>query len=118
MDENRQNGMISIGDYFKIPESELEFVFCRASGPGGQYVNRTDSAAQLRFDVVHSAGIPEEVRVRLLSQAAGQITSEGILLIEAREFRSQQRNKEAAIERFVKILKRAARKPKDRKSVV
>lgn len=98
-----------------IPDAELEFIFCRASGPGGQYVNRTDSAVQLRFDAMHSPSLPEEVRERLKSIAGGKISDEGILLVEASENRSQTRNKEAAIAKLQALIASAAVKPKVRK---
>jgi ribosome-associated protein len=98
----------------RIPESELEFDFVRASGPGGQHVNKAATAVQLRFDVAHSPSLPESVRRRLLQMGGQRITDEGVLIIDAREHRSQARNREAALQRFMEVIQKAARKPKRR----
>ena len=97
-----------------IPESEVVFVATRASGPGGQYVNRTESAIQLRFDAEHSPSLPEDVRQRLLKAEAGRLTAEGILYIDVQEERSQLRNKELALRKLASMLAAAAVKPKRR----
>ncbi|HOG50187.1 MAG TPA: alternative ribosome rescue aminoacyl-tRNA hydrolase ArfB [Lentisphaeria bacterium] len=106
---------IWIGPHFSIPATELEFLSTRASGPGGQHVNRTASAVQLRFDVLSSPSLPPAVRTRLLFLARGRLTSEGILLIDAQEHRSQKKNREAALERFTELLLAAATPPKPRR---
>ncbi len=98
----------------RIPEGELEFEFVRASGPGGQHVNKAATAVQLRFDVARSPSLPEPVRQRLLRMEDQRITQEGVLIIDAREHRSQARNREAALERFREVVRQAARPPKRR----
>ena len=98
-----------------LNENELEFHYIRASGPGGQNVNKVDSAAQLRFDLAHSPSLPDEVRSRLLQIAHNRITEEGILVIEAKRFRTQEKNRQDAQERLVNLIRRAAEKPKIRK---
>ena len=105
--------MIQITPTFSIDESELEFAFIRASGPGGQNVNKVATAVQLRFDVRRSS-LPDEVRERLQDIAGNKITSEGELLIEAKKFRTQEQNREDALNRFVALVQRAFMKPKVR----
>lgn len=106
--------MIRITPSFGIDESEFQFAFIRASGPGGQNVNKVATAAQLRFDVDRSS-LPDEVKERLRHIAGNKITSEGELLIEAKKFRTQEQNREDAIRRLVDLLQRAFQKPKSRK---
>ncbi|MBR0460228.1 MAG: aminoacyl-tRNA hydrolase [Victivallales bacterium] len=110
-----EQGMLHIGTAFLLPITAVDFTYCRASGPGGQYVNRTDSAVQLRLPVTGSPLIPEEVQARLQELAGGQLTNEGILLIECQEFRSQARNRETALRRLVTLLLAASRKKKVRR---
>ena len=97
-----------------IPPSELVFTTTRASGPGGQYVNRTESAVQLRFDATHSPSLPEDVRQRLLKAVGSKLTAEGLLLIDVQKERSQLRNKELALEKLAKLLAKALHPPKKR----
>jgi ribosome-associated protein len=99
----------------RIRESELDERFVRASGPGGQNVNKVATAVQIRFDVRHSPSLPDDVRDRLMKIAAGRITDDGILLIEARRFRTQERNRQDARERLVKLVQKAAVPLKPRK---
>ena len=106
--------MIEITPSFSIDENELQFSFVRSSGPGGQNVNKVATAAQLKFDVVHSS-LPDEAKDRLTQLAGKRISNEGILLIEARKYRTQEQNREAAISRFVDLVRRALQKPKARK---
>ena len=106
--------MIEITPSLQIDENELQIDFVRASGPGGQNVNKVATAAQLRFDV-NASSLPEEVRTRLLQIAGNRITSEGVLLIEAKRFRTQEQNREDAIIRFVELVRRALVKPKPRR---
>ena len=97
-----------------IPASELVFTTTRASGPGGQFVNRTESAVQLRFDAAHSPSLPEDVRQRLLAAVATRLTAEGLLLIDVQKERSQLRNKELALEKLVKLTAKSLHPPKKR----
>ncbi len=107
--------MIKINRYITLDESELHYDFVRASGPGGQHVNKAATAVQLRFDVAHSPSLPTEVRERLIKLAGNRVTQEGVLIIEAREHRSQARNRRDALKRLVKLVRRAAKKPKKRR---
>jgi ribosome-associated protein len=107
--------MIEITQDITINENEIEEQFIRASGPGGQHVNRTATAVQLRFDVTHSPSLPDAVRERLIRLAGNRITRDGVLMIEAGQFRSQERNRQDAINRLVKLIRKAARKPKTRR---
>jgi len=106
--------MIEITPSLQIDERELKIDFVRASGPGGQNVNKVATAAQLRF-AVHASMLPPEVKERLTHLAGNRITSEGVLLIEAKRFRTQEKNREDAIERFAELVRKALVKPKARK---
>jgi ribosome-associated protein len=106
--------MIEIGPSLQIDERELQIDFVRSSGPGGQNVNKVATAAQLRFDVNASA-LPEDLRARLIQLAGNRITSEGVLLIEARRFRTQEQNRVDAIQRFAELVRKAAVKPRPRR---
>ena len=97
-----------------LRENELVWRFVRASGPGGQNVNKVSSAVQLRFDVRGSPSLPEEARERLLRLARNRINGEGVLVIEARRFRSQERNREDARARLAILIRRAAEVPRAR----
>ena len=87
----------------------------RSSGPGGQNVNKVSTAVQLRFDVAHSPSLPEDVRTRLMKLCGNRITLEGVLIIEAQQFRSQVRNRQDAQDRLVELIRKATEKPKPRK---
>jgi len=106
--------MIIVTPDIRINEDELRFQFKLASGPGGQNVNKVATAAELRFDAAHSLALPEEVRTRLLTLAGRRLSKEGELLITARRFRSQERNRQDAIERLVDLIQKAAEIPKPR----
>lgn len=105
--------MIEITPSFSIDESELQFAFVRASGPGGQNVNKVATAVQLRFDVAGSS-LPMDVKERLKHLAGKKMTHEGILLIEARQFRTQEQNREHALRRLVELIQRSFIRPKAR----
>lgn len=107
--------MINITPGISIDDNEIHLTFVRASGPGGQNVNKVSTAVQLRFDVGNSPSLPGEVRVRLIRLAGRRITQDGILIIEARRHRTQDQNREDAIERLVDIICKATEKPKPRK---
>jgi len=106
--------MIQITPNFNIDERELQLDFVRASGPGGQNVNKVATAVQLRFDITHST-LPEEAKTRLMQLAGKRMSSEGILLIEAKRFRTQEQNREDALQRFVELVRKALIPPKPRK---
>ncbi|GLQ99986.1 alternative ribosome rescue aminoacyl-tRNA hydrolase ArfB [Dyella mobilis] len=106
--------MLPVSRSIVLPESELVVRFLRADGPGGQHVNRTESAVELRFDVLQSPSLPDDVRARLLARRDRRLTDEGVLVIQARRFRDQGRNREDARERLVEILRGALVAPKKR----
>lgn len=106
--------MIRITPYLALDEGEIKLQFIRASGPGGQNVNKVSSAVQLRFDAARSPSLSEEVRARLMRLAGSRLTNEGEVVIEAKRFRTQERNRQDAIDRLVELIRRAAEKPKPR----
>ncbi|HVQ81479.1 MAG: alternative ribosome rescue aminoacyl-tRNA hydrolase ArfB [Pseudolabrys sp.] len=107
--------MIPITDTISIQESELSESFVRASGPGGQNVNKVSSAVQLRFDARHSPSLPNDVAVRLMRIAGKRLTKEGVIVIVAQQHRTQERNREDARERLFDMIRQAAVRPTPRR---
>lgn len=107
--------MIVITRDIVIDEKEIREEFIRASGPGGQNVNKVATAVQLRFDARHSPSLPDDVRARLMRLAGKRMTADGGLLIEAQRYRTQEQNRADARERLIALIRQAAAKPKARR---
>jgi len=107
--------MIPITRAISIDEAEIDERFIRASGPGGQNVNKVASAVQLRFDLAGSPNLPEAVKTRLIRLAGRRVTDAGVLVIDAREHRTQRQNRDEALRRLVQLIRRAAPPPKRRR---
>ena len=107
--------MILITPDIFIKASEIQEEFIRSSGPGGQNVNKVSSAVQLKFDVEGSPSLPEDVRQRLLRLGGKRITSKGVLIVKAQKYRTQERNRQDALERLIELVRKAAVKPKSRR---
>lgn len=107
--------MIELTPDILIHESDLTFDFIRASGPGGQNVNKVSTAVQLRFDALQSGRLSPEVYHRLKKLAGKRMTEDGVLIIQARRFRSQEKNRQDALQRLVALIRKATEKPKPRK---
>jgi ribosome-associated protein len=105
--------MIKINEKIKISEKDITFNFIRSGGPGGQNVNKVSTAAELRFDVTNSS-LPVYVKERLYETCKSRISKEGVLIITAKEFRTQEKNRDAAIKRLVAIISKACVKKKKR----
>jgi ribosome-associated protein len=107
--------MIQVTPTIQIDEQELQETFIRSSGPGGQNVNKVATAVQLRFDVARSPSLSPDVRERLLRLGGKRVTEAGVLMIDARRFRTQERNRQDARERLVALIRKAAERPKSRR---
>jgi ribosome-associated protein len=108
--------MIEISQHITLADDELEFSFIRASGPGGQNVNKVATAVQMRFDARHSPSLPDAVSARLQRLAGARLTQDGVIVITANRFRTQERNKADAIERLAELIRRAEPAPVKRKA--
>lgn len=107
--------MLRVNSHLEIPESEIEESFVRSTGPGGQNINKVSTAVQLRFDVFNSPGLSDEVKSRLAHLAGRRMTDEGLLVIEAKRYRSQEKNRQDARERLADLIRSALHKPTPRK---
>lgn len=107
--------LIPINCYLFLDDGEIEESFVRASGPGGQNVNKVSSAVQLRFDLPGSRSLPEDVRERLARLAGRRLTRDGVIVIIAQRYRTQERNRQDALDRLVALVRRAAEAPTPRR---
>ncbi len=108
--------MIRVTQTFAIPERDLDEKFVMSSGPGGQNVNKVATAVQLRLDIEKATSLPQGVKQRLMKIAPNQITNENVLIVEASEHRSQERNRNAAREKLARLVRQALHPPKRRKN--
>lgn len=106
--------MIAITPHLTLDDREIVIETIRSSGPGGQNVNKVESAAQLRFDARRSPSLPNDVSIRLQKLAGSRLTNDGVIVITAQRFRTQEANRADAIERLVELIRKAAEKPKRR----
>ena len=107
--------MIEITPTFQIDERELQFDFIRSAGPGGQNVNKVATAVQLRFDIANSTSLASDTKGRLIQFAGKRVNADGVLILEAKRFRTQEQNREDALQRFAELIRRALISPKTRR---
>lgn len=107
---------IPVTDTLSIDEAEIDIRFIQASGPGGQNVNKVATAAQLRFDARHSLSLPNEVKIRLQNAAGSRLTRDGVIVLTARQHRTQDRNRQDAIERLLDMIRAACVRPVKRRA--
>lgn len=110
-----RRGVIRVTDRIFIGQWEIDETFVRAAGPGGQHVNKTSSAVQLRFDARHSPSLPDDVRARLEKLAGRRLTQDGVIVLVAQGERSQLRNRAEALARLVELIREAAHRPTPRR---
>ena len=106
--------MIEISPSIRLDETEIQYIFVRATGPGGQNVNKVATSAQLRFDVVHSPSLPEDVKQRLIRLGGSRMTTDGVLIIEARRYRTQDQNRTDALHRLITLIQKSTEAPEPR----
>jgi ribosome-associated protein len=107
--------MIYVTPDISIDESEIQENFIRASGPGGQNVNKVATAVQIRFHVGTSPSLPDDVRRRLIRLAGRRVTEDGLLIIHAHRFRTQKQNRKDAMDRLISLIRKASKKPRPRR---
>jgi ribosome-associated protein len=108
--------VIPVTDQIALEDDEIIEKFVRASGPGGQHVNKTSTAVELRFDVRNSPSLPDDVKLRLERLAGSRLTADGVVVLFVQSARSQEMNRQAARERLVELVRRALHRPKPRKA--